>query len=149
MILNSPKTHSRSCHDDVIKWKHFPRYWSLVDSPKKGQCCRAYMFSLTYVWTTGWANNRKAGYLRHHRAVMVWGVGIHVGHSPFGLKTSNRLFMMQILCTRTGSYFQTNKVLISKKTACPWSADHWFINTMTPTSYANIIQYTHMSKGWQ
>ena len=32
-------------HDDVIKWKHFPRYWpfasgihrSTVDSPHKGQ----------------------------------------------------------------------------------------------------------------
>ena len=34
------------CRDDVIKWKHFPRYWSFVrgihrspvDSPHKGQC---------------------------------------------------------------------------------------------------------------
>ena len=38
-------------HDDVIKWKHFPRYWSFVreihrspvDSPHKGQRRRALM----------------------------------------------------------------------------------------------------------
>ena len=41
-------------HDDVIKWKHFPRYWpfaqvihrSPVNSPHKGQWRRALMFSL-------------------------------------------------------------------------------------------------------
>ena len=41
-------------HDDVIKWKHFPRYWSFVwgihwspvNSPHKGQWRRALMFSL-------------------------------------------------------------------------------------------------------
>ena len=39
-------------HDDVIKWKHFPRYWpfvrgshwSTVDSPHKGLCRGALMF---------------------------------------------------------------------------------------------------------
>ena len=42
------------CHDDVIEWKHFPRYWpfvqgihqSPVKSPHKGQWCGALMFSL-------------------------------------------------------------------------------------------------------
>ena len=41
-------------HDDVIKWKHFPRNWpfvrgihrSPVNSPHKGQWRRALMFSL-------------------------------------------------------------------------------------------------------
>ena len=41
-------------HDDVIKWKHFPRYWpfvrwihrSPVNSPLKGQWRGALMFSL-------------------------------------------------------------------------------------------------------
>ena len=41
-------------YDDVIKWKHFPRYlpfvrgihWSLVNSPHKGQWRGALMFSL-------------------------------------------------------------------------------------------------------
>ena len=44
-------------HDDVIKWKHFPRYWPFVrgihrppvNSPHKGQWRRALMFSLICV----------------------------------------------------------------------------------------------------
>ena len=61
-------------HDDVIKWKRFPRYWpfvwgihqSPVNSPHKGQWRGALMF-LIYAWTNGWVNNRDAGNLRHHR----------------------------------------------------------------------------------
>ena len=63
-------------HDDVIKWKHFPRYWSYVwgihrspvNSSHKGQWRRALMFSLIYIWINGWANNRKAGDSRRHHA---------------------------------------------------------------------------------
>ena len=52
-------------HYDVIKWKHFPRYWpfvrgirqSPVDSTHKGQWCGALMFSLICAWTNGWVNN--------------------------------------------------------------------------------------------
>ena len=64
--------HSPATHDDVIKWKHFPRYRpfvrgihrSPVDSLHKGQWHRALMFSLIYTWTNGW----DAGDLRRHRA---------------------------------------------------------------------------------
>ena len=64
-----------SVHDDVIKWKHFPRYWpfvrgihrSPVNSPHKGQWRGALMFSLICVWIKGWVNNREAGDLRRHR----------------------------------------------------------------------------------
>ena len=63
-------------HDDVIKWKHFPRYWpfvlgiyrSPVNSLHKGQWRRALMFSLICVWINGWVNNREAGDLRRYRA---------------------------------------------------------------------------------
>ena len=63
-------------HDDIIKWKHFPRYWpfvrgihrSPVHSTHKGQWRRALMFSLICVWINGWANNREAGDLRRYRA---------------------------------------------------------------------------------
>ena len=45
-------------HSDVIKWKHFPRYWlfvrgihrSPVNSPDKGQWRGALMFSMICVW---------------------------------------------------------------------------------------------------
>ena len=47
---------SLGAHDDVIKWKHFPRYWPFVrgihrspmTSPHKGQWRGALMFSLIY-----------------------------------------------------------------------------------------------------
>ena len=62
-------------HDDVMKWKHFPRYWpfvrgihrSPVNSPHKGQWRGALMFSLICVWINGWVNNREAGDLRRYR----------------------------------------------------------------------------------
>ena len=51
-------------HDDVIKWKPFPRYWpfvrgihrSPVNSPHKGQWRGALMFSLICVWINSWIN---------------------------------------------------------------------------------------------
>ena len=63
-------------HDDVIKWKHFPRYWpfvrgihrSTVNSPHKGQWRGALMCSLICVWINGWINNREAGDLKRYRA---------------------------------------------------------------------------------
>ena len=59
-------------HDDVIKWKHFPRYWPFVrgihrwpvNSPHKGQWRRALMFPLSCFRIYEWANNREAGDLR-------------------------------------------------------------------------------------
>ena len=52
-------------HDDVIKWKHFPRYRpyvrgihrSPVNSPHKGQWRGALMFSLICARINGWVNN--------------------------------------------------------------------------------------------
>ena len=64
--------HQSMCHDDVIKWKHFPRNWpfvreihrSPVNFPHKGQWRGALMFSLIYAWINDWVNNREAGDLR-------------------------------------------------------------------------------------
>ena len=60
-------------HDDVIKkWKHFRVTGTLWGNspmtPYKGQWRGALMFSLICDWIYGWANNREAGDLRHHRA---------------------------------------------------------------------------------
>ena len=73
---NSPVSVSCQCHDDVIKWKHFPRYWpfvwgiyrSPVNSPHRGQWRGALMFSFICDWINGWVNNREAGDLRRHLA---------------------------------------------------------------------------------
>ena len=65
--------------DDVIKWKHFPRYWpfapgihrSPVISPHKGPRRGALMFSLICAWINAWVNKREAGDLRRLR-VKLW-----------------------------------------------------------------------------
>ena len=63
-------------HDDVIKWKRFPRYWpfvrgirrSPVNSPYKGQWRGALTFSLICAWINACVSNRGAGDLRRNRA---------------------------------------------------------------------------------
>ena len=53
-------------HDDVIKWKHFPRYWPFVGGnptvvgrfPSQKPVTRSFDFFLWSAWTNGWANNR-------------------------------------------------------------------------------------------
>ena len=62
-------------HDDVIKWKHFPRNWPFVrgihrfpvNSQHKGQWRGALMFTLICARINGWVNNREAGDLRRYR----------------------------------------------------------------------------------
>ena len=77
-------TNPAKSHDDVIKWKHFPRYWpfvrgihrSPVNSPHKGQWHGALMFSLIWARTNTWVNNCEAGDLRRHRVhydvIVMW-----------------------------------------------------------------------------
>ena len=79
-------------HDDVIKWKHFPRYWpfvrgihrSPVNSPHKSQWRGALMFSLICAWINSWVNSPEASDLRcnhdHYDATVMsssrgWGTG--------------------------------------------------------------------------
>ena len=60
------------CHYDVIKWKHFPRYWPFVrgiqwspaNSPHKDQWRGTLMFFFICAWTNGWINHGDAGDLR-------------------------------------------------------------------------------------
>ena len=74
-------------HDDVIKRKHFPRYWpfvrgnhrSPVNSTHKGQWRGAFMFTLICAGINFWVNNCEAGDLRRYRAhydVIVMGIAI-------------------------------------------------------------------------
>ena len=51
---------SRTRHDDVIKWKHFPRYWPFVGGIHRSSVC---------AWTNGWTNNRETGDLIRHHAL--------------------------------------------------------------------------------
>ena len=75
-FLNDKSCMWIQIHDDVIKWKHIPRYWpfvrgihrSPVNSAHKGQWRGALMFSLICVWINGWVNNREVDDLRRYRA---------------------------------------------------------------------------------
>ena len=87
---------------DVIKWKHFPRYWlsvrgihrSPVNSLHKGQWHGALMFSLIGAWMNGWVNNREAGDWRRLRAHYAVTVMRHYGSS---CKASVKTFVLNSL----------------------------------------------------
>ena len=67
---------SEAIHNDVIKWKYFPRYWpfalgihrSPVNSPHKGKRRGALTFSVICARISSWANNREAGDSGHNSA---------------------------------------------------------------------------------
>ena len=104
-------------HDDVMKCKHFPRYWpfvqgihwSPVNSPHKGQWCGTLMFSLICTRKNGWVNNDEAGDLRCH----------HVHYD---------VTVMQIVSSQ-GSVMQSFDsfflVLLNKQPCCLWGEKSW------------------------
>ena len=75
-VIMSMRRKPLWCHDNIIKWKQFPRFWpfvrgnhrSAVGGPHKGQWRGALMFSLICAWANGSVNNWYAGDLRRHRA---------------------------------------------------------------------------------
>ena len=88
-ISGQLQSENKYFHDDVIKWKHFPRNWpfvreihrSPVNFPHKGQWRGALMFSLIYAWINDWVNNREAGDLRRqhgHYDVIVMSPAQHI-----------------------------------------------------------------------
>ena len=75
ILRQSPGANElRYYHDDVIKWKHFPRHWPFVlgihrspmNSLHKGRWRKALMFLWSTSEQTVWVNNRDAGGLRRH-----------------------------------------------------------------------------------
>ena len=111
-------------HDDVIKWKYFPRYWPFVwgfhrlpvNSPHKGQWRGTLMLSLICAWTNGLVSNRDAGDLRRHHAhyhvTNERGMGVH-------------LRGLQLLWRSTA--------------ACVWLTRPWFNIKMPSTCIWNSI----------
>ena len=65
----------KQTHDDVIRWKHFPRYWPFVrvftgdrwiPRPKASDT-ELWCFLFICALINGWVNNCQAGDLRCHR----------------------------------------------------------------------------------
>ena len=131
-----------SKHDDVIKWKHFPRYWpfvrgihrSPVNSPHKGQWHGALMFTLICARINGWVNNREADDLRRHRA-----------HCDFivmpGLPTKRDSNAESASITR----YHHEPLDIFWPSSLPTRSDHWGLLTITWLNFNNNIvsQRTH------
>ena len=81
-IRHTPVEVAQSCHDDVIKWKHFPRYWpflrgihrSPVNSPHKGQRSFDIFFDLhpnkrlSKQWWGWWFETQSCSRWRHRNA---------------------------------------------------------------------------------
>ena len=61
-------SHLSLKHDDVIKWRHFPRYWPFVRGIHRSQWRGTLMLTLICTRIIGWVNNREAGDLRRNRA---------------------------------------------------------------------------------
>ena len=54
-------------HDDVIKWKHFPRFWSFVQGIHRSPVTRGFYVFFDLRRINGWVNNCEAGDLRRIR----------------------------------------------------------------------------------
>ena len=163
IILQSEfRFNLKSCkHDDVIKWKHFPRYWpvgrgihrSPVNSGHEGQC-RALMFSLICARINSWVNNREAGHLRCHRAhydVTVMNPGallVHWSTNDFTQITS----FTQICSVETSKRFRLRKYLSLVKEilchCCSWKIELYrlYLKVLNPLSWSNadLLQIRHL-----
>ena len=145
-------------HDDVIKWKHFPRHCpfvrgihrSSVDSPHKGQWRGALMFSLICAWINSWVNNREAGDLRCH-------------HTHYDVTVMSLICMcgayleyliMETVCCRANSVFKTRPgaslavpcLINNYKSWVPYTRDMiWLLPSqiLWPRPWSNIKMSTY------
>ena len=88
-------------HDDVIKWKHFPRYWPLCGEftghrriPLTKASDTDLMFSFICASINAWVNNREAGDSRRHRDVIIM---INSPGSPRIISTNKRGYTLSCL----------------------------------------------------
>ena len=110
--MKSSDFHWKYNLDDIIKWKHFLRYWpfvrgmhrSPVNSPHKDQCHGALMFSFICAWINGWINKCEAGDLRRH-----------LTHYDFTVMSSQRTKRWQI---SIGSY---NGLVLMRQQGITWT----------------------------
>ena len=106
---NNVTTTGAISHDDVIKWKHFPRHWPFVrgihrsseNFQHKGQWRGALTFSLISTCTKSWANNGDAGNLRRHRAhcdvIVMWRQSWHHNHARFSVKLPRKEHPLRLI----------------------------------------------------
>ena len=155
-------------HDDVIKWKHFPRNWpfvrgihrSPVNSLHKGQWRGAFMCSLICVWINGWVNNRKAGDLRRYGAhydVTVMAAVFRKTHSAiFMMTSSNGSFLPRYLpfvrgihrspvnSTHKGPVMRTWMFLWCGSTKAVKQTVKWLVTTWRSCDVIVMFEWCHL-----
>ena len=150
-------------HDDVTKWKHFPRQWpfvrgiprSPVNSPHKGQWREALMSSLICSRINGW-HNGEAGDLRRHRAhyyVILMSLGSEY-QKPYFTDSFAGTFQPQyqgkdIVADHGGHYlWRLHNSMINTRFCCmPFHCmEHQLLGMKT--SMSMHIQYTGFLVSW-
>ena len=150
----------QTSHDDVIKWKHFPRYWpfvrgihrSLVNSPHKGQWRRAFMFLWSVPWINDSVNNREAGDLRRHHAhydTIVISVQYHTDIAEY------IIWWVLLSCSRERwdilmllFYCQENSIRLSAVKLHSLDCCLWFELFICSFLYQGSYTATHNWGGW-
>ena len=143
LSTNDKKIDRHTYHDDVIKWKHFPRNWpfvreihrSPVNFPHKGHWRGALMFSLIYAWINDWVNNREAGDLRRQ-----------CGHYDVIVMIQRiTLFMTWLLTIAIGLYIRFDDDI---KVKYPYSHNQSPLETWAKRlRIAHVLHETHMKNG--
>ena len=134
-------------HDDVIKWKHFPRYWPFVrgitrspmKSPHKGQGREALMLSLICAQINGWVNNREVGDLRRHRTnydVTVMSLNISSSHN------------VVLYCLVFFFKFCRRRVGIWAKFLNGWAIEINAIHKWNSAGFEMCLLEYHIAMGW-
>ena len=116
-------------HDDIIKWKHFPRYWPFVWGLHKGQWRGALVFSLICAWINGWVNNGEAGdlrCLRAHYGIIVMTLALRGG---LGWRHNDRSYMHIILAVGPPTSAMLSEL------ACDWCLRMWVRYAWQPASF--------------
>ena len=136
-VSSHPSVTDTTYHDDVIKWKHFPRYWPFVrgihrwpvNSRHKGQWRGALMFSLICARV----NLSEAGDLRRHRAH--YGVTlmslIHMPQTPYLRTGCGRRGGWQVLEMALYTIKKTSDQEVSTHACCHLAPPK---NAHTPTN---------------
>ena len=135
-------------HDDVIKWKHFPRNWpfvrgihrSPVNSPHKGQWRGALMFSLICARVHAWVNNREAGDLRRRRAhcdiIVMGGYKITDQGKVSGFRPSSENVGAPLLSNHVHTLYHTgdatNSLVLAQRNEVVTQLTHWAGTRWTP-----------------
>ena len=119
-VLKTKNCHDAN-HDDVIKWKHFPRYWpfvrgihrSPVNSPHKGQWRGALVFYLIHAWTNGWVKQSRRLWFEtpsrslwcHCNDIVTIGIATTSGDDKVGIMTFRDIQRPKLWVVSTLSWF--------------------------------------------